>query len=835
MQPARKAITPEKVPEEKAKKVLDFLNKAQTAEEIASAVEFPMERDVGLAVARNILAARAKLGRFSNLKQVAEIDQVGPERFSEIINALSEPKASVRVRITAKIEGAKDAEMPLKAVIYVEQKEEIKILAEKAIETEELELDLGVAEELPPTVKLAVVPQEVKPKSLIRRLAESGSAPSATITRELALAKKGKITAADLPLKPARDIFRIWPLKRRVCGRVIRRDPVTGDICYVPGATVRVLDVDFHLFWWYPYPSLPWCWLFPIWPRREEIATVKTDECGRFCVDIPYFDIDAILRWRLRYRCLWETLQPPRVIDAIDLGIKPDLRVYKELERLPELEPKPIPGPWPGPGPLESTLSITEKLIQETDPKIAKANPATCRGSTVAERVSDFHTKPIFEPVREAVFAKRAMFEPVDPAEVPMLERPAFPKSIVPPTLPEDETLLKILPSKEMLKEVRQARPIARLLRCWAELVPVWHIFFDVPDIVFKVEQDTDGDGTLETIYDQGIFDINWNLTEPTMNVVIEAWENAICVPCGPPYQPCTTTGIVGITEMPVDPAYLNNEGYAIRVNRPKPNGIRPAAKAPFCSTLRLVGCPNYGNAAYYKVFYKYENEPETFFKESWYVYHISASTPHHVVPDTNGFYPVLNPPSDYFPYHTLINWRSHNYPNGKYTIRLALYDAAHKPIGPALHSINVKIDNSYPSRLDFLSLKWRVGTGAWTSVPLGCPIIRRPAGSDIELKVEYNVAADHLRDYIIRFRGCGQTPLSTWNKDYWHHNTSDNNRVDTWTVPFSGTTTQGGYYFYLEGRSRAFRGYGGLAANWYIDPLHIYKGKHQTVVILDT
>ena len=160
-------------------------------------------------------------------------------------------------RVVAKSAGVERAKIPLKAVVYVEEKDEIKILAETAIEKDEFELNLELAaEDLPETAKLAVVPQEVKPKSHIRRLAEAGHAPTATIRRDLVLTREGKLTPADLPLKAIDDMVVIWPLKRRVCGRVIKRDPVTGEECPVPGATVRVLDVDFHLLWWYPYPGL---------------------------------------------------------------------------------------------------------------------------------------------------------------------------------------------------------------------------------------------------------------------------------------------------------------------------------------------------------------------------------------------------------------------------------------------------------------------------------------------------------------------------------------------------------------------------------------------------
>jgi hypothetical protein len=740
-------------------------------------------------------------------------------------------------RIAAKVDGVERSRIPLKAVIYTEEREDIKILAETDIKKDEFELELGIsAEELPETAKLSVVPKEIKARSLIRRLSEVGYAPSTTIRRDLVLSREGVVSAVDLPLRPLDDVV-LNPFKRRVCGRVIKRDPVTGEVCYVPGATVRVMDVDVHLFWWYPYPGYPWGWLYPYYPyRREEIATTTTDECGRFCVDIPYLDIDAILRWRLRFYCLPIILPPPRVIDAIDLGVKPDLRVYPELDDLPELYPKPPrPRPWPDPGPIIPEITQWET----TGNRAFAAEPlgasgASLQAARISEKMSKFYTQPQFEAVRQVLSTKQVMFEPTETADLQLLERPAFPNSIIPPALPDDETMLKLIPDKKTLDVIRHTHPLIRLMLCWAEFVPEWHLFFDVPDIVFKVEQDIDGDGALETVYDQHYFDINWNLTEPTMNIELEAWSNAICVPCGPSYTPCTTTGIVGISEMPVDTAYLNNQGYAIRVNRPKPDGTRTDAETPFCQTIRLVGCAGYGSAVYYKVFYSYEGGPETHFNEPWYVYNISTGTSHHVVPDANGFYPVLASPEDYFPYHTLINWRTYHYPNGQYKVRLALYDAAYNPIGSALPPVYVVLDNSKPSPVNFLSLKWReAGSGAWSPpVPLHCPIIRRPTGKDIELEVEYNIAATHLRDLYISFNGCDG---SVGDDSYWHHTVNDNNKLLKWNVTMPSTKDEGAYRFYIEGRSRAFNGVGGLATNWYYDPLHIWRGNNLHIVILDS
>ncbi len=82
-------LEPEDVPGEAARRTLSFLNRAKTAQEIADAVEFPGERDVGVRVAQRILDERGKLGQFVELKQLYAVPQVGPERFSEIVWALS--------------------------------------------------------------------------------------------------------------------------------------------------------------------------------------------------------------------------------------------------------------------------------------------------------------------------------------------------------------------------------------------------------------------------------------------------------------------------------------------------------------------------------------------------------------------------------------------------------------------------------------------------------------------------------------------------------------------------------------------------------------------------
>ena len=84
-------IKPEDVRPKDAEKVFEFLNSALTAGEIAQRIEFPDERDIGEKLAARILTGRdAAGGKFTHLQQIADIPYIGPERFTEIIAALTD-------------------------------------------------------------------------------------------------------------------------------------------------------------------------------------------------------------------------------------------------------------------------------------------------------------------------------------------------------------------------------------------------------------------------------------------------------------------------------------------------------------------------------------------------------------------------------------------------------------------------------------------------------------------------------------------------------------------------------------------------------------------------
>jgi len=126
---------------------------------------------------------------------------------------------------------------------------------------------------------------------------------------------------------------------RQVCGTVVKTDPTTGVDAPVPFATVQVEDTDCSFLGYFPAAS-PWGWTFPFHCRREVIATALTDECGRFCVWIPRWDIDWVLRFRRERRCFGVIFERPSIKDLLDHLRPPESRQWPP-------RPFPEPDPWP--------------------------------------------------------------------------------------------------------------------------------------------------------------------------------------------------------------------------------------------------------------------------------------------------------------------------------------------------------------------------------------------------------------------------------------------------------------------------------------------------------
>lgn len=70
---------------DQAQRVLDFLNRATSAQQLGRDIEFPDELDIGVRLGQRLLDARAALGgAFTDIRQVRAVRLIGPERFTEI-------------------------------------------------------------------------------------------------------------------------------------------------------------------------------------------------------------------------------------------------------------------------------------------------------------------------------------------------------------------------------------------------------------------------------------------------------------------------------------------------------------------------------------------------------------------------------------------------------------------------------------------------------------------------------------------------------------------------------------------------------------------------------
>ncbi len=373
----------------------------------------------------------------------------------------------------------------------------------------------------------------------------------------------------------------------------------------------------------------------------------------------------------------------------------------------------------------------------------------------------------------------------------------------------------------------------------------------DVPDITFRVTQDVNNDGTQETIYSEGYFDVRWN-AGPIADVTLVASQIAVAgTACDVPDVNCEDTPaiqFVGLMPLvnppaPADPYHDAATGYARRPNRPHPSGAlvdpppNPLAEAPYTHVLQLYGCNHAKGAAFYRLRYRFNGGPSVPFTGlSWPLYRVVGGALQTIWPtaDASGWYPVLPDGDDWFPPHLLLEWPTNSFQNGLYTVELDLGDGAKNVVATSA-PINFRVDNAAPNPAQFTELRWRVAGGAWSApIELICPVITRPlvggAPADIEFMVSYQVAATHLRSVSLSGGGCGggnPTLISaTSTAEHWHTSPADNSVANTAIFSLPGAMPQGAYSFNLFAASRAFNpsgGDGGHLADWEYDPVYNY------------
>lgn len=674
----------------------------------------------------------------------------------------------------------------------------------------------------------------------------------------LAAANLKGMTVADVAQKFAHAIDPALLFFRRVCGKVVKTDPVTGIDYPVPFATVQVEDTDCSYLGYFPASS-PWGWYFPFRCHRELIATAKTDECGNFCVLIPRWDIDWVLRFRRERRCYGVIFDRPSIRDLIE-RLRPPVDI--------EWPPRPIPEPDPPPyiNPLDRAALLTKAAHAFGAPVAARLATLSGEGSFGAP-VGDLAANHMGT-------APLAHLNPPLPPELKALKSVPGVSGGKKGEAALKETHAAIvnklagqvgLDPKVLAERLDFRRWIGPFFRCHDVFVPVWVPLLDIPDITFRVLQDTDGDGNEEVIYGESHFDVRWN-AGAMPDQVIHAWPNARAGNlCGPTNIPCgNQPAIVMAGRLPVtgDPSVFDSTlgdptaGYALRTNRPRTGGSFTGAplagRSPLRRTLALYGCnKTNASATHYRIRYRYSADggatftaPAPFTGLTWPLYRLNGAGIgewHYPAADAQGWYPIVLPagPNPWLPQDLLLDWPTESYADGLYALTLELGTGG-AVLSSSSPEVGIAVDNGVPTGP--ISIEYAFAAGG-PFVPIGtiCPVVRRGAiPKDVYFRVRLAAAARHLRSAQLSAHGCGagnfefisgsggENVAGTSTYRHWHQDPDDNDQILEAIYRLPAGAAQGTYSFSAYVVGRAFNPSGGdgghlAIPSWAYDPDHAW------------
>jgi hypothetical protein len=628
-------------------------------------------------------------------------------------------------------------------------------------------------------------------------------------------------------------------LFRRICGQVVKTDPATGNPFPVPFATVYAEDTVCSLLGLFPV-EVPWVWFFPFLCHTEVVAQTTTDACGNFCIWVPRFEIEWILRFRIERVCFLQLFTKPTITNVIEY--------LQGASILPDPASNGSPSITLKPG--TALYQRAEQVLgQEITRRIATLPGSNTLGSRSAEQQA-------------------------------LLARPAFSSSL-PPALPKQFRKSAHLGREEHQKAVQSTlanqlgldvsvlqdldlgRFCGPFLRCFDIIVPEWVPIFEVPDISFRVTQDVNGTGTQEVIYSGGLFDIPWS-TGDISNVTLQASQIALSVfSCNVPDVPCGDVpsleyvGLMPLINPPLPAApYVDPvAGFATRPNPPHPDGTIggvavPPSSAPYSGTLQLYGCNQVDNAVYYRLEFTYTPPGSTtasaltpFLGLSWPLYRVVSGTLETLwpVPDSNGWYPVLASSDDWFPNSMVLEWDTTTFADGLYTVQLEVADGS-KTLLATSAAVGFVIDNSVP--VVTYTAEWSTSPDMSGAQPVptdDCVVIDRGVTPvNIYIQVSFSVTANHLQSVQAGSGGCsgGATLTSALSTvQHWYEDEADNtfSSVASYVIPAS--SPQGAYTFNVYAASRAFNPAGSDAGpldDWNYNPVYIWTNPSFAVAVVN-
>ena len=627
-------------------------------------------------------------------------------------------------------------------------------------------------------------------------------------------------------------------LYRRICGKVVKQDPATGVEYPVPFATVYAEDTVCSLLGLFPV-DIPWVWFFPFWCETEVVAETTTDACGNFCVWVPRFEIEWILRFRLERICYLQLFNKPTVGSVLQY-----------------LQGNPI-GPDPAPdASAPVTLQPGTTLYQKAEQVLGRA---------VTRQLASLESRQTFGSTttgQQALLSRPAFSSQL---------APPFPKELRKPVIgsnrEEHQSAVRSTLANRLgieaseLQNLNLGRYCGPFLRCYDIVVPEWVPIFEVPDISFRVTQNVNGTGTPVVIYSGGLFDIPWG-TGNISNVTLVASQIAISTTnCNTPNVACGNVpsleyvGLMPLVNPPLPAApYVDAAaGFATRPNPPHPDGTiagaaLPPASTPYTGTLQLYGCNQVDSAVYYRLEFTYTPPGSTtassltpFTGLTWPLYREVGGSLESMWPvaDAQGWYPIIPTTDGWFPNALMLEWDTTKFANGLYTVQLEVADAS-KTLLATSATVGFAVDNSAP--VPTYSAIWSKSADLSGAQPVptdDCVVIDRGTTPvDIYIQVSYSVNANHLRMSQLSSGGCAgganlvsasasvsqATPALT--VQHWYEDEGDNSFsvVATYVIP--STYPQGVYSFTMYADSRAFNPAGsddGPLDDWNYNPVYIY------------